>query len=171
MKIRFSHPTKTGGSSVVQAMRTVSPKFKHTHRILLTKVQAEKQGIDFSFATVRHPESRFISTYNYFKDLHKYSVDDFLSSILKGNSVGKKIHYVPQHLYVVNNTYEVDDIIRMESYDEDWNRVINNKIGIEVKPIHFNKTEKKLITQLTSKQRDVVYDIYKEDYKLLGYKR
>ena len=57
-KIRFSHATKTGGSSVERAIKTVYKDIKHNHKPLCTYAQANKQGIEYSFATVRNPYDR-----------------------------------------------------------------------------------------------------------------
>ena len=80
MKVRYSHRAKTGGSSIVKALRTKWEDTPHTHRVLLSRDQVKQQGIDFSFATVRHPYEIVLDTYNYFKRINKnFSLNEFIT--------------------------------------------------------------------------------------------
>ncbi len=222
-KIRFSHPTKTGGSSVEKALKNyvqpgvtlkkVSGEYvvvdyppksrkkyieykpydylKHNHRPLCTKKQAEHQGIEFSFTTVRNPYDRVMDMYNYFKEkgeeykkLRKKnkktisrkvfsdkfkSFDDFLSKLCNGELSSN--WYLPQHFYVQYKDYKVDAILRIESFQEDWDRVIKGELGLDIDMIHANKTTKKEITSLTDSQKDMIYKYYEKDFILLGYSK
>lgn len=169
-KIRFSHPTKTGGSSVEKAIKTKYDYIVHNHKPLCTKAQANKQGIDFSFATVRNPYDRVLDMYNYFPKLKdNYTLNQFVKKLTKGEF--KKVWFLAQHYYVENNDYKVDDMLRIESFEEDWDRIIKKKLGIDMEMLHVNKTKEIKAKKLTKNQKELVYNYYKKDFELLGYEK
>ena len=168
MKIRFSHPTKTGGSSVQKIVKEKYEYVTHNHKPLCTYAQVVSQEIEFSFATIRNPYERVISMYNYFSIIHKdYSLNEFINNLVSPSL--NRLWLLPQHYYVENATYKVDDIIRFESYEDDWKRIIQQTLGIKKEPIHVNQTKTKLITNLKGQQKEKVYEFYKKDFDLLGY--
>lgn len=166
-KFRFFHPTKTGGTSVTRTLQK-SFKLTHNHKPLFTVPQLV--GYDYTFATVRNPYGRVISMYNFFKKANKKSLDEFVNDLAEGR-YENHLYYLPQWKYVEVGDSKVDDIIRMETYSKDWDRVIKKKLGVNEDVKHLNKTEKILETYLSKINRDKVYTHYKEDFKLLGYKK
>lgn len=172
--IRFSHSVKTGGTSIVHMLRSAGLIVPHTHRPLPSLAQVKEQGIDFSFATVRNPYDWFLGKYNYFKRINeKYtSVNKFLNALEKGmrKTDAPILWLVPQHVHVKNDTYEVDEIIRVENFEEDCKRVFG-KMGLDIPVLHKNKTKTKKVKTLTTKQKERIYKLYEKDFVLLGYEK
>lgn len=176
MNILFSHHVKTGGTSVVDMLRLKFPETPHNHNILPTYLQIKKQKIDFSFATVRNPYDEFLDKYNYFDVINNKfkNINLFLDAIEKDGfriSGVPFLYLIPQHHYVINETYSVDDLIKIESFDVDCKRIINDKLGIDTDILHSNKTKNIKFKKLTNSQKERVYNIYEKDFSLLGYKK
>lgn len=168
--IRFPHATKCAGISIEKALQTKYSYIQHSHRPLCSLEQAKYQKIDYSFTSVRNPYDRALDMYNYFYDLHNnYTVTEFLEELTNGNL--KKIWYAPQHIYVQNGDFKVDDIIRVEDMESGWDRIIKDTLGIDIDMLHINPTKNVLVKRLTKKEKEMVYDHYKEDFKLLEYKK
>lgn len=168
--IRYTHPTKCAGISIEKGLQTKYDYIVHNHKPLCTLAQAEYQKIDYIFTSCINPYTRAIDMYNYFYDLHsKYTMSEFLIELNKGNL--RKIWYAPQHIYVQNGDLKVNDNIRVENFNEGWDRILKGELGIEIDALHENKTKEVKKKTLTKKQKEMVYSYYKEDFLLLDYKQ
>ncbi len=165
----FLHPTKTGGTSVASALKQYSGSKCHLpiNGFTVNKKKSYKNAL--VFATCRNPYDRVLSMYNYFGFLKGTSFDDFLK-MLKKNHL-RNVPLYPQHLYVERGAFKVDELIRIESFEEDWKRVINGKLKITRSVIKENVTGNKRKIELLSSEKEIIYKIYEKDFKLLKYSK
>ena len=106
--------------------------------------------------------------YNFFKRVHENkSLEQFIDELTTGKLINP--WFYPQHRYIKSKDYQVNDIIRIESFEEDWNRVIKETLGIDIDMLHVNKTKEVKVDTLTLDQKERVYEYYKEDFIVLGY--
>lgn len=151
----FLHPTKTGGTSVINVLN-----LKKNHRPLHNKMG---RGF-FKFTTVRNPYERVISLYYFLKHYETETMDDFLSQL---DQLKFHINYLPQHKYThINGRQYVDKIFKLENLKTEFKEVFKKDL------IHINKSpvqQDKL--KLTEDQKEKIYNIYRKDFELLNYKK
>jgi len=164
--IYLSQPTKTGSSSLLLATKEYG--VKKNHAILTDKVVEELKNNKkkLSVVTIRNPYDRALSMYNFFSEFKDKSFDFFLETIKR-----KRNHqyYCPQYLYYQYGAFRLDEVIKLETIGVDWNRVIKNKMKIDKEVIHVNKDPRKEKQKLNSLEKEFIYSLYKEDFKIFGY--
>lgn len=130
----------------------------------------------FKYAFVRNPYDRFRSVYvalNY--DKQHGDINEFLKDPDKWEEA-RKLHSPflrPQCDYVCDENGEVmlDFIGRFEKLHEGWNYVFQTlKIKAPDKFMHLAKSERKK-PKLTPASKDILYQIYSQDFEKFGYKR
>lgn len=194
-KIILLHPGKTGGTSIEHTLRDIYlPETQLNSRDgnrdimfgLDKQYNCYLQHADLrlydiltipykdykTICTVRRPYERILSCYYYNA---KNKTDDFSTFITKKlpdmfNSINSqkysKTHFSPQYTFFKN----VDHIIKLENFTDDCKNA-----GLEVK-YHYSKTagmkdHKNPMDMYNQKMKDIVYDLYKEDFEMLGYER
>lgn len=189
-KIIFLHPGKTGGTSIEFALRDVyipgynfdshSPDFDvmfgydKLNKIFLQHANLhifDKFNIDYRdynvAVSVRRPYERIVSCYFYNGKDKKYDFDTFIKSELEKLSNNKIVnHFTPQHTYFKNKFH----VIKLENFNQD-----TMSFGIDVR-YHYAKTVKTKnikyrMSMYSQKTKDIVYNIYKEDFLLFEYKK
>ena len=127
-----------------------------------------------TFTIIRNPYERFLSACRYLSQLPKgkeMNIDHTLSC-LENVGFNYDAHFIPQwpSLKTVEGK-KVDYILRLENIDKDW-LLIKDKIKAKRMYPHLNKS---IISNsnsfLTVKQKERVYNLYKDDFKLLGYEK
>lgn len=137
--------------------------FQQQQHMSLSNFALEKQEEYFSFAFVRNPWDRIMSSYLYSKRLgFKFTFKSFF------NSTVFKTHHKPQSYFINKN---IDFIGRFENLQGDFNLVCE-KLGIESKQLpHENKTSHKHYTEwYTDENKKLVQDKYSEDIETFNYK-
>lgn len=169
-KIIFLHPTKTGGTSVLEALNT-SFNITKNHLPLHSgiKVKKRKDSSLFVFAICRNPYDRVISMYNFFEVARNMSFSVFLNYLEKMRD--QHVFFCPQYKYTKYQGFEVDDIIRLEHMEEDWKRVINDKLAIPVAVLHANKDKTRRKQLLNEVEKQMIYRLYREDFQYLEYSK
>lgn len=142
----------------------------------------------FKFCVIREPYSRLYSAYNYLKsekctELDKIfkekilcdfnSFENFVLLGLKKEVIKNWIHFRTQVSFITdkNNEIKVDYICRLENIDEDFN-VLKNKLDI---PDVLLKSDNRMghtidLDELyTDDMKEIVKDVYKDDFEMLGY--
>jgi hypothetical protein len=198
-KIILLHPGKTGGTSLEHTLRDkylgLSYKLnaKEPDRNIMfgfdKKINIYLQhaclnlykafGVDFktykTISTIRRPYERILSCYFYNGKSTKFTFDEFITQELEKCayvSFEKEYacsHFAPQFYYTHLDDYVVDHIIKLENFRQD-----SLKAGLNVN-YHYSKTAgtrkyKNYMDAYNQKTKDIVYSIYKEDFKLYDYK-
>lgn len=197
-KIILFHPGKTGGTSLEHALRdkylpntTLNAKvanrdimfgidrefnvyLQHADIRLYNILQINLEEYD-TIVTVRRPYERILSSYFYNGHSKTTDFESFVSKSLERRFLSSdrtyaKGHFASQACYYQYNDYTVNSVIHLENFKADL-----KKIGLST-PYHYAKTRKTKkykspLDAYTQKTKDVVYSIYKEDFKLFGYSK
>lgn len=197
-KIILLHPGKTGGTSIEHTLKDLflkdqklKPQEENLDLMfgLSKKYNIFLQHADLSFyknilkinlsdyktiTTVRNPYDRLVSCYYYNGKAQKFTFEDFISNHLEAHmeANNKKEygvnHFAPQINFCTINDYEVNHIIKLENFNNDLKNV-----GIDVK-FRYSKTasrKKDYENYFNKKTKDLVYQLYKEDFQYLGYEK
>ena len=141
----------------------------------------------FTFSVVRHPIDRLYSAYSfsiqggtgimgmsnpdfYINNPDFTSFEKFVTSWLKKQNLSKVDGiFRPQYLYLFDDSKNllVDKFYKLESVDQYFDE-ISDKIGKPFILDHYNKSDRKNI-EISNELREVIYEIYKQDFELLGY--
>lgn len=195
-KIILLHPGKTGGTSLEHTLRDtyMSGKklvAKQTDRDLMFGIDRQYnvylQHADLrlynilkipfreykTITTVRRPYERILSCYYYNGKSKHYSFEDFVVKHLESHKRASDkrnysiSHFSQQYFFAKLDDYEVDHVLHQENLNEEA-----KQIGINVK-YHYSKTVgvkgKNAMDLYTTKMKDIVYNLYKEDFQLFGY--
>jgi hypothetical protein len=194
------HPGKTGGTSIEHTLKDLylpkgyildsksenfdimfgfSKKYKcylqHADLRLFDLLNINVKNYT-TISCVRNPYTKIISNYFYtgqdktlkFNDFIKKKLEKFMQvNIDRGYAVN---HFCPQIYYTTHGDFKTDYIIKLENYKSDC-----KKAKIDVK-YHFSKTiaTKKLpdpLSLYTTQSKDIVYNIYKNDFLEYGYEK
>lgn len=194
-KIIFFHPGKTGGTSIEIALtkRNLNKEFSQlntraadydimygyckNHNIYLHHADVRFYNTnnitiyeDYTKITsIRRPYEKVLSAYYYNGWDKKMSFRDFvLNSLEKQLKRNNKIainHFCPQVHYVLDGY----NIIQLENIQKDC-----ASLGIELSARKHAQTKanqiyKNYLNAYGSKMKDVVYNLYKEDFERFGY--
>ncbi len=189
LKCIYIHIPRTGGVSVCKAL------FKNlggSHRYGTTLRMLFGRDFDryFKFSFVRNPYDRVYSAYNFLKaggmvklDLEylwnkfeKYeSFESFVKEGLIQDGVFKeKVHFYPQWYFLYDERGEmmVDYLGYYENLAQDFENICE-KINVNCELPYTNASKKgnnTLEDVYDKEMKKIVYDLYKEDFRLLGYK-
>jgi len=194
--IIYMHPGKTGGTSIEHFLKN---KYLNNKK-LNAKVSdqdimfgySEKykfylQHADLRFyanfinknlkkyttiTSVRNPYDRLVSCYFYNGKDKKFTFEDFVLNHLEKHITPNKNyainHFCPQINFIKYNDYTVNKIIKFESFIEDC-----KKCGLDIKQ-KLSKTikrKKDYNIYYNNKTKDIVYNLYKEDFEYLNYNK
>jgi len=202
-KCIFVHIPKTAGVSVVKSLFD-NLGGGHAkigeYQQLYTETEFKNY---FKFTFVRNPWDRLVSAYNFLitgginerdknwaeNNLRQYpDFDSFVKNWLSRKNVYTYPHFIPQFEFVCIEGLEpaVDFIGYFENLEEDFEYVAN-KLGIQTKLQHLNKTERKtkyygdkIVEIFVDEKKDyteyytdetakIVADVYREDIEIFGY--
>lgn len=177
--ILFIHIPKTGGVSISKQLYDglIGHKGYHYYK----KRFSRKQYIDlYKFSIVRHPYSRFISSYSFLQNGGLTTYDrkiakfinnyENIDSFLKQNYMTLKriLHFKSQHKFIFRNSNkQVNDIFKIEELN-DFKSFFSLKLNIDTS-FKLNSTPNKNELKLSQESKDILRDIYNEDFKLLCY--
>jgi hypothetical protein len=195
-KILFVHIPKSGGTTIEHHMGAINNPNKgykrNTNNKAMQHLTIEEYNALFDdkrfdnyckFTIVRNPYDKMLSEY-YWTDLpigykDKHSFDYFLGAVSdivinkNYNYTFLHDHFTPQKEFITdeNNNIIVDKIFKFEEFNEvvefvqmyypNINTTVHNKI----------KTAKSKNSRLTlnDKQKNIIYNLYEDDFILLGY--
>jgi hypothetical protein len=158
--------------------------------VSLSKSEVKKLKGYYKFTIVRNPYNRIISAYlDKIKPKNVYqrkivaahlskdenddiSFDEFLSFLEQGG-LKKNSHWAPQTDFLVFPISEYDFIGRLENFNSDFEKIIQdiyNIQSIEIVSVTEHKTKSnKNVESISNEQKSRIYELYKEDFTLLGY--
>lgn len=167
--ILFIHIPKTGGISITNHNVTLE------HRGHTKAKDIEDINDYYSFAIVRNPYDRLLSTYHFYynnkvtkrriaDDIRKLTFAEFVDNM---NDFSYDIQLVPQHEFI---SKDVDYIGRFEQLDESW-KYVCHITGARYKKLPvMNKTEHDDWEYVyNDNMKDRVYNYFKKDFELFGY--
>lgn len=203
----FIHIPKNAGTSVYKAfnIKSTAKNFK-TYRqehncYLLADLDhmTPQHSIDLklnhkdqylkhtTFAIVRHPYSRFVSSYTYFKERNiipeNSNIDDLLDTYENINTAIQANQFIPskitehataqsRFIFFTDGNRAVKEILHFESLNHDWEKLSQNypQFQLPKELPHTNKSGNgKTKVTLTTEQKKRIYSIYKDDFVNFGY--
>tara|TARA_Y100000310_G_C20149471_1_gene564018 strand:+ start:13 stop:573 length:561 start_codon:yes stop_codon:yes gene_type:complete len=179
-KIIFIHIPKTAGTSIRSYFKSISRRKKKPRK------HATIKEIEYSFPTeyktykkftvVRNPYDRILSWFFYLKtkkNSHVQNMEfkEWLNYLveIKKNKIFSTKHITSiimlSQSFWINNTVE---IIKFENLNEELNKLFNKQINLPI----INKSNHKYYLEYYNKESlNIIYDIYKEDFKKFNYKK
>lgn len=170
---KFIHIPKTGGVSICDALGI---------RVAGHQVNLNNDKNIFTFAFVRNPYDRMVSSFFYLKaggrnnydkmDAKKYignkSFSEFITNGLE-IAIKKQTHFLPQHYYIPNGA---DFIGKFENIDSDFKKLCKNlnKQDCNLKKLNISK-HKNYNEYYDDKLKYIVYCFYRKDFELFDYER
>lgn len=138
-----------------------------------------------SLSVVRNPYARLVSAYYYLKAggnndvdaafarrvLSKYpTLSRFVESGLKDSIVLRWIHFVPQYRFLCNHNQlvVVDTVVKLE--DLQCSKELA-RLGIDVSNLQRSNQGPLKDDVLSSREKEIVYEVYQEDFKVFGFER
>ena len=143
----------------------------------------------FVFSSVRHPVSRVVSGFN-----DKFSRRNRVErAFRRQNNIPKDVavdwplflrhlrstplkdlnpHWRPQHLNLLHGQIDIDEFVRVESLQNDLERVLLPQFsGKTLEKLHQNPSAKKILSakDITFKEKLVLLRLYAVDYHVYGY--
>lgn len=184
LKCVFIHIPKTAGSSLT---RVLFPNLG-THATAMNYVEINENLFKerFTFAFVRNPFDRLVSSYFYLKKGgmgpgdkafwdNELSVFDGFDSFVKGwvneENVLKGIHFVPQYYFVTdpNDEIIVDYIGRFENIGKDL-RELERKMNITINlPKHNSSAHREYQQYYNEETIEIVKNVYQKDLSFFNY--
>tara|TARA_B100001057_G_C22862141_1_gene954963 strand:+ start:3339 stop:3935 length:597 start_codon:yes stop_codon:yes gene_type:complete len=179
--ILFIHIPKTAGVSISKQL--YDGLIGHKGYYYYKKKFSYQQYTDlYKFSVVRHPFSRFISSYNYLKNggltpydrefskkINNYdNVDSFLQQNHK--TLKRNLHFKSQHTFIFRRSKkQVNDIFKIEELN-DFELFFNLKLNVKIS-YKLNCSPNKNETTISQESKDILRDIYKNDFRLLRYEK
>lgn len=186
LKIIFIHVNKTGGTSVSVALRPWErlPKLAEDHdSALAVRAAINDAGMCFkdfwSFAVVRNPWDRIVSSFQYRKQRllppnpqHLPEDTDFtrwLVDVVQPNKGNMEWSDQSRMLEDRAGQVIVDEVFKFEEIDEAWKR-ITGRLGLALHLPHANKTNRKdYRSYYTDQTAQIVADRFPKDISRFGY--
>lgn len=182
----FIHIPKTAGNSIRQ-LNVSCYKWHKPLRFLLKK-KPEDRSLPPTFTIVRHPYSRTCSAYFYLINGGSNSFDklraqyflsgyedinDFVQNGLPKLSLKRWEHFLPQSHFVTDKEGNqiVDHILKFEELTRSWENLaetLNLSPDLPQKNVSGGGYRYK---DLDNKSKQIIYRIYKEDFRLFDYRR
>ena len=135
-----------------------------------------------SVAIIRNPYTRLQSCYKYFKMDNNYwskkygnpmhheyckknSFSKFIDD-LYNNKLKRDIHLLPQVSFLKKDGKIYTKLLRLENINDDFKKIFNQNIDLPL----INKS-KNIDINMDNETKNKIYEMYKEDFELLGYSK
>ena len=185
-KAIFIHVPKTGGMSIIRAIRKYKLDVRYGHHRISYYNKNEIQE-SFTFSFVRNPYDRFVSGFYYLKNGGINKQDKKLGELLPNNIEeclimlksldrtqltvnGVHIFHLTPQFYWHNR--EVDFIGKFERLDVDFKKAIKNITdnNITLEKVNASKNNKHYTEYLSPTSIDCINTIFEKDFEKYGYK-
>lgn len=197
-KCIFIHVPKTGGSSI-RHLLNITPAsnvflensnkiaIKHNNKLfalqhcpahLIQAFYPEYFSAYYKFSFVRHPYNRVLSEYEWvYRKTESENLgtlqhfDRFIKNYYLDETLGRICSQ--KYLLYYNNKLMVDDVFKFENYDAD---IVKLKTRLDINTNEYfwlNKSKSKLDKNLllTEENKNIIHNIYKEDFDTFGYEK
>lgn len=194
LRAAFIHVPKAGGNSVRHIVFGGAPSAilgGHGTAQQLRAADPRLYADYFTFAVVRHPFERLKSAFWYLKaggrsryeavwarrNLGAFETfDAFVRKLGESprfqRRVMRYLHFIPQVQFVcdVDGTVMVDELIRLEAFDEGM-RSVCDRLGVPYEPRHENRSSRPAANESDESDfRAICATLYAADYQILGYR-
>jgi len=190
-KCIFIHIPKNAGTSLLTAFNDRGVR-RHIPWIHFHRANSTKFASYYKFTVIREPVSRLFSAYNYLLNGGNQLVDDLaLSRYIKAhssdfNSFVTNVLCVdlmmqhellwPQYLYIYDRqlSLKVDKILKLESLADEWHDFALQHgfpldLPFENQSVIGSEDKLNLKSDLDLNAKSKVFELYRNDFKLLGY--
>ena len=196
--IFFLHIPKCGGSSIEKFfidnnfyVNLLDKKFenreikwsKNSPQHLISrdlKTIIDLNMIDYSFTVIRHPIERFKSAFLFNKNVNKImiklDINDFVNHYEKKfmGLYSYDNHFIPANKFIEGfdrklEIYRLEELSKLESK---LNRLFHYTLKLR-KLEHLKKSSTlpyQETPNLSTRSKEIIYELYKEDFKKFGYK-
>lgn len=179
--ILFIHIPKNAGNSIRQSIETYNECMQLTAHARITKLKQEINSNAMTFAVIRNPWDRLVSSFHYIKkggsgnvwDLKcQEKIKEYLTfkSFIKGRGILKvknDTHFVSQSWFIDE---PLDCTISYENLSVSYGQFVSEN-NLKVKPLcKINQSNHKHYKQYYDQEMiQIVRDIYKEDVEKFKY--
>jgi hypothetical protein len=196
-KAIFIHIPKTGGTSILRMFglelevkdfnifyhQDNTCEYDHASaKFLKQNINPDIWNESYKFAVVRNPYDRLVSEFFWkkkdndiriiscrdieFSQFVKYIFDNFNSVMSLPHK--EKSHFIPQHEFVLQKEIEIHKFQNLNYLIS----ALSNKYNLQIPSICFNKSNHNPYhTYYTKELKDLVYEMYKEDFIQFEFKR
>lgn len=190
--ISFFHIPKTGGNTVTSILEDSRLSLFNVGHSTYTEVYENKIPIQFRWpsnykelilnslkiAIFRNPYDRVRSNYCFYRKypqpdypIGNSTFEEFLFDVSEEKRKHKTWFTQTQYMYY-NGENKIDKIIRFENFTSELNEIFASRgINIDFGSRHNLKTNSKSAIELTQKQKDFIYEFYKDDFINFGFER
>jgi hypothetical protein len=189
-ELKFIHITKTAGTSIENQGQTKNinwgrfhKEYKWWHEVFQYKSTELKKKYDW-FMVVRNPFDRIVSEFyckwggpNNPLEYTKQEFNDFIVKRITGNILPNQFwaesevggHYTPQFLYLDKTTNI--HILKFENLKEDFDKLME-QYNIDLQLTLKDNSSNKIFStdDLFDNTKNIIRDIYKEDFEIFNYK-
>lgn len=189
-KIIFVHVPKCAGNGLLRSLFGIGG-MRHSEIKQIMRKYPEEYRTYRKISVVRNPYDRFVSAFYYLKEggmghfdeefsrkyLHGYSdVNDLAGALAADKLLRLNVlnwtHFKPQvDFLTVEGVLVMDKIVRLECLNDQYDSLVEY-IGVKDYGVlrKHNATTRK-DRDLTEISKQIIYDLYREDFELLGYEK
>lgn len=129
----------------------------------------------YTFSVVRNPYDRILSEYygHVLRDnKKKFSNNEFKKWFLDKVIKQESCHYIPQSNFIIEDgEVLVEDVFKFESLQSEIN-ILKKKLNIKEELPHKNKSNNNnKIIILNKENKNIIYDLYREDFINFNYEK
>jgi len=177
----FVHVNKAGGTSMTEALRQYEdlPHMRGSHdpaRVLLTAIGPQLWSEFFTFAFLRNPFDRMVSSFEYRRQLlekgnpNRYEGDSFRDFMLSVVAPNEDNYEWRDQLYLLTDsdgTLLVENVYFFEQIQQGWNDVRKRLSYLEIPDLpHFNRTDRKDWRDYYDRETaEIVLDRFAQDFE------
>lgn len=180
----FIHVPKCAGSSICDALYG-GEKIGHRPASWYHTQYPEQYRDFFTFSFTRNPWDRLVSAWTYLRAqtnshqdsdwaeaLGRYrSFDDFVINWVHAGNIERKIHFCPQHLYLLDNfgTMSLDYVGKVEDFQKGFDFVAAQLgLSVDLKRVNQSRNDD-YRSYYNDKTIAHVEAVYQRDIQLFGY--
>lgn len=186
----FIHIPKTAGTSIYTSLGMTPLPYTHVPARILKRLYPEDYASAYSFAFVRNPWDRMVSTFSFLKNgvtwpeqkswalanIGDQPFQAFLRRMARDYRYRNRIlsynFFFAQNYFLSDRAGRliVSDVLRFEALTEDFGRV-QRRLGLETPLSHDRKSSRNadFSSHYDQVSWDFVGDLYKSDIKAFGY--
>jgi hypothetical protein len=187
----FVHIPKNAGNSIrpicrKENIKVITHNIRRQNKRLLANYRGEKSI--HAFCVSRNPYDRVVSAYYYLLNNKKHKHDiadrkkfidpfaDFSDFVKNGlrEAAEKQLHFLPQVFWIKNREGipEIETILKMENLQNDFNHFCRD-MNLKPRQLEFTNASQRKNWEgyFFEETRNIVFDIYNEDFEYFEYEK